>query len=470
MTLITNRQKPAAVSPLKLSSPLGAALAFIGLKKAVPLFHGSQGCTAFAKRLLFRHFYEAVPLSTTAMTELSSVLGGEENVQQALVNLINKQKPEIVGLCTTGLTETRGEDMQGILKGFRKEFPEFEQLPIVLVSTPDFKGSLQDGYAAAVEQIVSEIPQEQQTIPNQITILAGSFLTPGDLHEIKDTIKAMGLKPLVLPDLSGSVDGHWEETFSGVSTSLSQLRSVGASAFTIAIGYSMDKSAKILQSRFGTPYELIPRLTGITACDKFIDVLCRLKVQLLLKSDGLHPAVGDRTSSNLTEEEIVPELYRRQRSQLQDAMLDAHFYFSGKRVSLALEPDLLYQTAWWLTEMGATIHAAVTTTEGIEPKTKSASLELPVEEVIVGDLEDLELLSADADLLITNSHGARVALRMGKPLLRLGYPFFDRLGAAQQCTVGYRGTMQLLFDIGNIFLEKEEKTTANKWRELVMVL
>ncbi|MBD0265879.1 MAG: hypothetical protein ICV78_25105, partial [Tolypothrix sp. Co-bin9] len=237
---------------------------------------------------------------------------------------------------------------------------------------------------------------------------------------------------------------------------LSQLRSVGASAFTIAIGYSMDKSAKILESRFGTPYELIPRLTGIAAYDKFIDVLCRLKVQLLSKKE--------------TDEEIVPELYRRQRSQLQDAMLDAHFYFSGKRVSLALEPDLLHQTAWWLTEMGATIHAAITTTEGIEPKTKSASLELPVEEVIVGDLEDLELLSADADLLITNSHGARVAERMGKPLVRLGYPFFDRLGAAQQCSVGYRGTMQLLFDIGNIFLEKEEKTTAKKWRQLVMML
>lgn len=456
MTLITNRQKPAAVSPLKLSSPLGAALAFIGLKKAVPLFHGSQGCTAFAKRLLFRHFYEAVPLSTTAMTELSSILGGEENIQQALLNLINKQKPEIIGLCTTGLTETRGEDVAGILKTFRQEFPEFEQLPIVLVSTPDFKGSLQDGYAAAVEQIVSQIPQQQTTIPDQITILAGSFLTPGDLHEIKDTVKAMGLKPLVLPDLSGSVDGHWEETFTGVSTSLSQLRSVGASAFTIAIGYSMDKSAKILQTRFGTPFEVIPRLTGITACDKFIDVLCRLKIQLLSKSE--------------TDEDIVPELYRRQRSQLQDAMLDAHFYFSGKRVSLALEPDLLYQTAWWLTEMGATIHAAVTTTEGFEPKTKSASLELPVEEVIVGDLEDLELLSADADLLITNSHGARVAERMGKPLVRLGYPFFDRLGAAQQCTVGYRGSMQLLFEIGNIFLEKEEKNTANKWRELAMVL
>lgn len=459
MTLIINNQKPAAVRPLKLSAPLGAALVFIGLKRAVPLFHGSQGCTAFAKRLLFRHFYEAVPLSTTAMTELSSILGGEENIQQALLNLVKKQKPEIIGLCTTGLTETRGEDIIGILKAFREQHPELDKLPIVLVPTPDFKGSLQDGYTAAVEQIVSQIPQEQPIIPEQITILAGSFLTPGDVEEIKDTVKAFGLTPIVLPDLSGSVDGHWEENQSALSaggTSLSQIRSVGASAFTIAIGYSMEKSAKTLYSRFGTPFEVLPRLTGLAAYDSFIEVLYRLKVELFSKSKN--------------SEDIVPEIYRRQRSQLQDAMLDAHFYFSNKRISLALEPDLLYQTAWWLTEMGAKIHTAVTTTEGIEPKVKNKSLEkLPTEQVIVGDLEDLELLSADADLLITNSHGATVADKLGKPLVRLGYPFFDRLGAGQQCTVGYRGSKQLLFEIGNIFLEKEEKATANKWRELTMI-
>lgn len=455
MTHIIYNQKPAAVSPLKLSSPLGAALAFIGMKRAVPLFHGSQGCTAFAKRLLFRHFNEAVPLSTTAMTELSSILGGEENLQQAILNIVGKQKPEIIGLCTTGLTETRGEDVAGILKTFRGKFPELDNLPIVVVPTPDFKGSLQDGFAAAVEQVLLQIPEEQPLVANQVTILAGSFLTPGDLHEIKDMVKAMGFNPIVLPDLSGSVDGHWEENQSALSsggTSLSQVRSIGGSALTIAIGYSMEKSAKILYSRFGTPFEVIPRLTGLSACDRFFEILCQLKVEVSPEGDL---------------NEIVPEIYRRQRSQLQDAMLDAHFYFGGKRIALALEPDLLLQTAWWLTEMGAEIHTAITTTVGIEPKIRSSSLEhLPIKEVIIGDLEDLELLSTEADLLITNSHGARVARRLGKPLVRLGYPFFDKLGAAQQCTVGYRGTTQLLFDVGNIFLEKTEKDVANKWKEL----
>lgn len=98
MATITTPRKSVAVNPLKQSQPLGAALAFLGLKGMMPLFHGSQGCTAFAKVMLVRHFREAIPLSTTAMTEVSTVLGGEENVEQAILTLVEKSKPSIIGL------------------------------------------------------------------------------------------------------------------------------------------------------------------------------------------------------------------------------------------------------------------------------------------------------------------------------------------------------------------------------------
>jgi nitrogenase molybdenum-iron protein alpha/beta subunit len=99
--------------------------------------------------------------------------------------------------------------------------------------------------------------------------------------------------------------------------------------------------------------------------------------------------------------------------------------------------------------MGCQIHAAVTTT-------KSPLLEqLPIEFVTIGDLEDFETLSVGSDLLITNSHGAGVSKRLQIPLYRQGMPIFDRLGIGQFTKVGYRGTMQLLFDLGNLFLEQE---------------
>ena len=115
VTTIVNPDKSLSINPLKMSQPLGAALAFLGLNKMMPLFHGSQGCTAFAKVVLVRHFRESIPLSTTAMTEISTILGGEDNVEQAILTIIEKYNPEVIGLLTTGLTETRGDDMNRIL-------------------------------------------------------------------------------------------------------------------------------------------------------------------------------------------------------------------------------------------------------------------------------------------------------------------------------------------------------------------
>lgn len=441
MTTVTSRKKAVAVNPLKLSQPLGASLAFLGLKGMMPLFHGSQGCTAFAKVVLVRHFREAIPMSTTAMTEVSTILGGDENIEQSILTLVEKAKPEAIGLLTTGLTETRGDDMQGILKNFREGHPELNHLPIVFVSTPDYKGALQDGFAAAVEQIVAT-DYGSNTAPSgtpQVTIIAGSLLSPGDVDEIKEIVENFGLTPLVVPDLSGSLDGHLEDEYQTTTaggTSLEQLRRLQDSVFTMAIGESMRPAAEILQERFGTSYEVFPRLAGLEAVDNFLWQLSKL--------------VNSRHDPHFVKPHQVPDKYTRQRRRLQDAILDTHFYFGRKRVSLALEPDQLYQTSWLLQEMGAEIQAAVTTT-------KSPVLEqLPVDTVTVGDLEDFEELAAGSDLLITNSHGKAIGQRLNIPLYRLGYPIVDRLGNGQRCLTGYRGTIQFLFDIGNIFIEAEE--------------
>ncbi|MEO1506885.1 MAG: bifunctional nitrogenase iron-molybdenum cofactor biosynthesis protein NifEN [Cyanobacteria bacterium J06633_23] len=456
-TKVISRRKPVAVNPLKQSQPLGAALAYLGVKGIMPLFHGSQGCTAFAKVMLVRHFREAVPLATTAMTEVTTILGGEDNVEKAMLTLLEKSNPKIIGLCTTGLTETRGDDMQGILKDLRQRNPELASLPVAFASTPDFKGALQDGYAAAVEALVRDIPDngwddtKQQDgsfypyampgMPSQVTVLAGPSLAPGDVQAIKEMIKAFGLNPVLVPDLSTSLDGHLSKSYTGLTnggTTLSQLKSLGYSSFTLAIGHTMKLAAEILQQRFGTEYRLFDSLTGLGAVDNFLHTLSEF---------------SDRP---------VPEQFRHQRRQLQDAILDTHFFFGRKRVALALEPDLLYTVAWWLKTTGADVHAAVTTT-------KSKLLKhLPIDTVTIGDLEDFEALAQGADLLIANSNAKAIAKRLGIPLYRLGFPVFDRLGNGQRCTVGYSGTTQLLFEIGNIFMEADEASAhaqVHGWRE-----
>ncbi len=457
-TKVVSRRKGVAVNPLKQSQPLGAALAFLGVKGMMPLFHGSQGCTAFAKVMLVRHFREAIPLSTTAMTEVTTILGGEDNIETAILTLLEKSQPEIVGLCTTGLTETRGDDMQGILRTLRQRNPELAELPIAFASTPDFRGALQDGYAAAVEALVRDIPPDRNeeaelgdldTDPvdphlptaRQVTVLAGPALTPGDVQTVKSMVAAFNLTPIVLPDLSTSLDGHLADGYSAVTsggTTLAALRSLGRSTFTLAVGHSMTGAAQRLQQRLGTDYAVFNSLTGLKEVDRFLQTLSEL---------------SDRP---------VPEPLRHQRRQLQDAILDTHFFFGRKRVALALEPDLLHGIAWWLTTTGAKVHAAVTTT-------KSKLLEdLPIATVEIGDLEDFANLAAGADLLIANSNAKSLAKKLDIPLYRLGFPIFDRLGNGHRSTVGYDGTTQLLFDIGNLFMAADEENAhaqVRAWRE-----
>ncbi|MEH2316795.1 nitrogenase iron-molybdenum cofactor biosynthesis protein NifN [Nostoc sp.] len=433
MAIISVTSTSVAVNPLKQSQTVGAVLAFLGLKGIMPLLHGSQGCTALTKAVLVQHFRQAIPLSSTAMTEVATILGGEERVEQAILTLVQRSKPEIIGLCSTGLVETRGDDMGRFVKEIRHRHPELDYLPIVLVSTPDFKGTLQDGFAGAVESMVREIPQKsskQDACHTQITILASSAFTPGDVQEIKEIVTSFGLVPIVVPDLSGVVDSHIEDSSSAITangTNAAQLRSIGSSVFTLALGDSMRGAAQILENRFNIPYEVFGELTGLLAVDKFLQALADIS--------GVS----------------VPQKYRRQRLQLQHVMLENHFYFGCKRVALALEPDLLWSTVSFLRSLGVEIHAAVTTT-------RFPLLEkLPINSITIGDLEDFEQLAVGSDLLITNSHGVAIAQRLKIPLYRQGIPIFDRLDHGQFTKIGYRGTMQLLFDLGNLFLEQETK-------------
>ncbi|MEO0406695.1 MAG: nitrogenase component 1, partial [Cyanobacteria bacterium P01_A01_bin.135] len=206
-----------------------------------------------------------------------------------------------------------------------------------------------------------------------------------------------------------------------------ELRSLHHSRFTLAIGHKMTGAAEVLQQRFGTEYAVFNSLTGLGEVDGFLHKLSEISDQ------------------------PVPDSYRHQRSQLQDAILDTHFFFGRKRVALALEPDLLHTMAWWLKTTGAEVHAAVTTTKSKLLK------DLPIDTVTIGDLEDFAERAEGADLLISNSNAKGIAKRLNIPLYRLGFPVFDRLGNGRRCTVGYTGTTQLLFDIGNLFMEADEE-------------
>ena len=285
-----------------------------------------------------------------------------------------------------------------------------------------------------IEEIV-ELPTGLRE-PRRVNVLPGSHLTAGDIDELREIFEAFNLIPVFLPDLSGSLDGHIPEEFLPTTlggSTIDDVRTMGNAAWTIAIGAQMRGAAITLEHRTGVPYRLFERLTGLSSCDEFMEFLSRVSGA------------------------SVPRRYRRQRGQLVDAMLDGHFFFGGKSVSVAAEPDLLWTMTSWLHEMGCEIQSAVTTT--MSPLLE----EIPTAEVVLGDLEDIENTAAGADLIIASSQARQAAERLNVPLFRIGLPIFDRLGTAHQTTVGYRGTRDLIFSVGNLLISASHEPTPRTW-------
>jgi nitrogenase molybdenum-iron protein NifN len=422
-----------------MSQPLGACYAFLGFDHCVPTMHGSQGCTSFGLVLLVRHFKETIPLQTTAMNEATTIMGGFDNLEKAILNIRERTKAKLVAICSTGLTETKGDDVEGEIKLVRQRHSEIADTEVVYVSTPDFAGAFQDGWAKAVAKIVSELPRvDTPKRANAVAVLPGCHVTPGDIEELRDLIEAFGLEPVFVPNVSGSLDGHIPDNWRGTTlggTTLDEVYTLGGSVHALAIGEHMRLAAEALHARCGVPFTVFDRLTGLTATDTFIKALSEISGK------------------------PVPPRIRRQRSQLVDAMLDAHFYTGNVKVALGAEPDLLWAAGSMLTEMGAEVAVAVTTTQ-------SPLLEkMPCAEVLIGDLEDLERSAqvAGVDLLMTHSHGRQAAERLNKPLFRIGIPMFDRIGNAHIRMVGYRGTRDFVYAVGNLMLEHVAHHHPDDW-------
>ncbi|HNF09427.1 MAG TPA: nitrogenase component 1, partial [Pseudomonadales bacterium] len=255
--------------------------------------------------------------------------------------------------------------------------------------------------------------------------------------ELREILESFGLDPVFVPDLSGSLDGHVPEDFSPTTiggTRREAIAALGSASLVLAVGEQMRTAAEWLGQHIDAPVQIFDRLLGLGATDRLMAFL------------------ADHSGRP------VPTKYRRQRSQLVDAMLDGHFYTGGCKVAIGAEPDLLHGVGQFLAELGCELAAAVTTTE-------SPVLEhLPTEEVLIGDLEDLEARAAGCDLLITHAHGRQMAERLDIPFLRMGLPIFDRLGAAHRLALGYRGSRDFIFEVANALIAHGHEPHPDDWR------
>lgn len=409
--------KPIAVNPFKLSQPMGATLAFLGVKGCMPLMHGAQGCASFTKVFFTRHFNEPIAIQTTAVNDITAVFdGGEFGIGTAVENITKKITPSLIGLYSTGLTEAKGDDLRGVASRV--------ELPIAWVNTPDFEGGFESGWSESTKAMIEQLVREADEIePKKAVILPNVSMSALDVERLKEFLYDMGLlRVYALPDISTSLDGYLGEKQGQMSSGgieIDDLRALGNSEIVISVGMSMAGCGEAMTAKNGKMKHLhFDSLGGLVATDNFVEALM---------------ACGYAPNGRI----------KRWRARLQDAMLDTHFVLGKHSFLVALEPDNARSLSDALSEAGAKIVSIVL------PQKVQNGFEA-YKNVTVGDLEDVSKSLANADVIVTNEHGKSIAQSNHKSLLLRGFPIFEALGHSLKTDILYEGSAQLLFETANL--------------------
>lgn len=431
----------------KLCTPLGACLAFRGFEGCVPFLHGSQGCATYIRRYLISHFREPMDIASSSFSEETVVFGGKKNLHEGLFNVIKQYQPQMIGIATTCLAETIGDDLQLFLHEFKKEYGELAGMPaLVPVSTPSYAGTHAEGFWCAVRAVVEALAVRKEKDDELFGFCPG-MVSPADIRHLHEILKVFHLRYVLFPDYAETLDGgSWEDyvKMPPGGTPLASMRRLGDAVALVSLSTCMPKHAlpgAALNEKFGTDDLSMPLPIGVEATDRFMKMLSNMA--------GLS----------------VPAAFKAERARLIDAYVDGHKITAGKRVAVFGDADFVVPMTAFLREIGLipVLCASGGKSPLFEIAVREAAGRLPPEVVIRDgvDFSDIEEVVCDLkpDLLVGSSKGYSMSRRMNIPLLRCGFPIHDRIGGSRILHLGYRGAQQLFDTICNLILDHEQNTS-----------
>lgn len=454
-----NFQREAlTINPAKACQPLGAVLCSLGFEKTLPYVHGSQGCVAYFRTYFNRHFKEPVACVSDSMTEDAAVFGGQKNMFDGLENAKALYQPEMIAVSTTCVAEVIGDDLNAFINNAKKEGHLPQEFPTPFAHTPSFVGSHITGWDNMFEGIiryftVNEMEDKTPGKNGKINLVPGFETYLGNYRILRSYMEQMGVDYTLLSDPSETLDtpADGEYRMYAGGTTQDEVKDAPNAITTFLLQpWQLTKTKKYVSGIWNHPVPDINIPMGLDWTDEFL-----MKV------------------SELTGKPI-PEALVKQRGRLVDMMTDSHTWLHGKRFALWGDPDFVMGMCKFLIELGAEpTHIICSNANKRFKKALDKQLaETPYgerAEVYAGkDLWHLRSLvfTDKPDFMIGNSYGKfiqRDTLHKGKefevPLIRLGFPIFDRHHLHRQTTWGYEGAMQMLTTIVNAVLERLDDET-----------
>ncbi len=438
-------------NPCNMCMPLGGILPFKGIEDAMVIIHGSQGCSTYMRRHIAEHFNEPIDVGSSSLNEKGTIYGGAQNLFQALDNIRKVYQPRLIGILTSCLAETIGEDVEGIARDYMKQRKP-EDISLVAVPTPGYGGTHSEGYWLAVKNIVSHLARPAKK-HGGVNIIVPN-LSPADIREIKRILGLMGLQYTLVPDISDTLDRPIARPYTKIppgGTPVEAIRDMPGAVATIQFGLTVEEKLSpgyYLQSEFGVPLYNLPVPMGVEATDMFVN--------LLEKLSGCN----------------VPQTLAMERGRLLDCMVDAHKYSAQGSAAVFGDPELVYAVARTCAENG--LYPAVLATgsksNGLEQLLSPIIAECPQKVRIIKETDFALIRTAcretGANIAIGHSDGKYLTEKEGLPLVRLGFPIHDRVGGQRLLSTGYAGTTMFLDRIVNTILEnKHNNYRATMYRK-----
>jgi nitrogenase molybdenum-iron protein beta chain len=437
------------VNPAKACQPLGAVFAAVGFESTMPFVHGSQGCVAYYRSHFSRHFKEPSSCVSSSMTEDAAVFGGLNNMIDGLANTYNMYKPKMIAVSTTCMAEVIGDDLNGFIQQARSKGSVPEDFDVPYAHTPAFVGSHITGYDNALRGIVSHFWEGKERTPNEKINFIGGFdgYTVGNLREIKRLFDLMGVEHTILADNSEvwdtPADGEFR-MYDGGTTLDDAKAAINAKATISMQEYCTEKTLDYI-AKTGQETVALNHPVGVAATDKFLMEVARI--------------TGKAIPAELTKE----------RGRLVDAIADSSAHIHGKKFAIYGDPDLCYGLASFLMELGAEpVH--VLSTNG--SKDWEAKMQALFDSSPFGkgckaypgkDLWHMRSLlhTEPVDFLIGSSHGKFLERDTGTPLIRIGFPIFDRHHHHRFPVWGYQGGLRVLVTILDKIFDEMDKSSMH---------
>ncbi|MGA9110209.1 MAG: Fe-only nitrogenase subunit beta [Smithella sp.] len=450
------KERVGVINPIFTCQPCGAQYASIGIKDCIGIVHGGQGCVMFVRLLFSQHFKESFELASSSVHEEGAVFGACRRVEEGVdVLLMRYPHVKVIPIISTCSTEIIGDDIDGVVRklneGLLAEKYAGREVHLIPIHTPSFVGSMVSGYDVAVKEFVSYFAKKDK--PNGKLNLITGWANPGDVTELKHLLTEMQIDATVLFEIEKFDSPIMPEGnhVSHGNTTIEDLRGTANAFGTIALNrYEGGKTAKFLESEFGISAIIGPSPIGIRNTDTFL--------QNLKKMTG----------------KPIPQSLVRERGIALDAITDlTHMFLADKKVAIYGNADLVIGLAEFCLdlEMKPMMLLLGDDNPGYndDPRIKELQEKVDYDMKIITNADLWELENRikndgfELDLILGHSKGRFTSIDYKIPMVRVGFPIYDRAGLYRYPVVGYAGAMWLVEQMANTLFADMEYKHNKEW-------